>query len=229
MTAGSGEMPLVWKNPYAWQYRGGHNDFKALLWPHQKFGLLMHGWRLMNWLPRDICCLFLLIWSPLTLSGSILMGADAPWTSRGGNEVRVLTRETTSPTEEAATCLTAALLTPYHPSCNLVATTCLMSLLAALLTVLQALFIGFTFAILFAQLLRQELCLLGEEAGLKLLAWGKKKKKRPRNLYCTKATHNQDLVLRLWRWLLWACIMLNKPGYSTSPSAACLLPWPQFL
>lgn len=66
-------------------------------------------------------------------------------------------------------CLTAALLTPYHPSCNLVTTTCLMSLLAALLALLQALlisFISFVFVILFTQLLRREHCLFRKGGGL---------------------------------------------------------------
>ena len=61
-------------------------------------------------------------------------------------------------------CLTSALHTPYHP-CNLVATTCLMSLLAALLAMLQALLISSVLIILLTQLLRQEHCLLGEGGG----------------------------------------------------------------
>ena len=51
---------------------------------------------------------------------------------------------------------------------------CLMSLLAALQTVLQAGLIGFACVILLAQLLRQELCLLQEGGGPGLLAQGKK-------------------------------------------------------
>ena len=50
---------------------------------------------------------------------------------------------------------------------------CLMSLLAALQTLLQALLISFTFVVLFAQLLKKELCLLREVGGLGLLAWEK--------------------------------------------------------
>ena len=61
-------------------------------------------------------------------------------------------------------CLTSALHTPYHP-CNLVATTCLMSLLAAMVAVLQALLISLVFVILSIQLLRQEHCLLREGGG----------------------------------------------------------------
>ena len=69
-------------------------------------------------------------------------------------------------------CLTAALLPPYHPSCHLVATTCLMSLLAALLAVLQALLIGFLFVILFTQLLRQEPVCSGKGEGRAVWAGG---------------------------------------------------------
>ena len=89
-------------------------------------------------------------------------------------------------------CLTAALLAPYHPSCNLVATMYLMSLLAALLAHLQTLLISFIFVILFTQLRRQEHCLLWE-GGRRGFAG----KTRPRSLYCIKATQSKDLVLRL--------------------------------
>ena len=70
-------------------------------------------------------------------------------------------------------CLTAALLAPTHPSCHLVATMCLMSLLAGLFALLQALLISFVFVTLCARLLRQEFCLLGEGEGLGLPAWRK--------------------------------------------------------
>ena len=50
---------------------------------------------------------------------------------------------------------------------------CLMSLLAALQTELQALLISLAFVILLAQLLKQELCLLREGGGLGLLVWEK--------------------------------------------------------
>lgn len=46
-----------------------------------------------------------------------------------------------------------------------------MSLLAALLTVLQVLLISFAFVILLAQLLRQKLCPLREGGGSALLVW----------------------------------------------------------
>ena len=83
-----------------------------------------------------------------------------------------LTREITPPppAEKVATCLSATLLTTYHPTCNLRAATCLMSLLAALRTMLQALLISFAFVILLAQLLRQELCLFRKGGGPGLLA-----------------------------------------------------------
>ena len=48
---------------------------------------------------------------------------------------------------------------------------CLMSLLAALQTMFQALLISSIFVILFTQLLRQELCLLREMGGPGLLMW----------------------------------------------------------
>ena len=61
--------------------------------------------------------------------------------------------------------LTAALLPTYHPSGNLVATLYLMSLLAALLTLHQALLVSFAFVVSFAQLLRQELCSRKRDGG----------------------------------------------------------------
>ena len=67
--------------------------------------------------------------------------------------------------EEAAACLTVALLAPYHLSCHLAATMCLMSLLAALLALLQAVLIRFILVTLFTQLPRQEHCLLGTGEG----------------------------------------------------------------
>ena len=63
-----------------------------------------------------------------------------------------------------------------------------MSLLAALLAVLQALLIRFFSVILFTQLLRQEHCLLGEAGG--------------RAVLYESYTQNKDLVLRLWRQIL---------------------------
>ena len=90
-------------------------------------------------------------------------------------------------------CISAALLNTYHPSCNLIATIYLMSLPAALLTMLQALFISFTFVILLAQLLRQELC-SGKAEGWDCLHG---KTLRPKSLCCIKPTQNKDLVLRL--------------------------------
>ena len=118
-----------------------------------------------------------------------LTAADAPRTSGGGNEVRVLTRKVTSPAEKAATCLSAALLTAYHPSCKLVATTCLVSLL----------FISFTFVRLLAQFLRQEHYLLQEGGVLGLLIW--------ENLETQMSVlykSYMEMVLRLCRQLLWA-------------------------
>ena len=67
----------------------------------------------------------------------------------------------TSAAEKAATCLSAALLTAYHPSCKLLATMCLVSLML----------FSFAFVILLAQFLRQEHCLLRERGILGLLAW----------------------------------------------------------
>ena len=72
----------------------------------------------------------------------------------------------------------------------------LLFLLAALLTVLRVLFISFTFVILFAQLLRQELWLLGEGGGPGLLARESTGGTGPRSLCCIKATQNKDLLLR---------------------------------
>ena len=92
-----------------------------------------------------------------------------------------------------------------------------MSLLAALLAVLQALLIGFVFVILFTQLLRQEHCLLREGRGAAY-----EEKTRPGSLYYIKATQNKDLVLRLWRDSSEPIQVLNKPDYFTSLSAACL-------
>lgn len=74
-----------------------------------------------------------------------------------------------------------------------------MSLLAALLTVLQALLISFAFVILLARLLRQELRRLREGGGPGLLA---RETLRPGSLYYIKVTQNKDQVLRLWRRLL---------------------------
>ena len=70
-----------------------------------------------------------------------------------------------------------------------------MSLLAALLALLQVLLLSFAFVTLFTQLLRQEHCLLRERLGGLLLG---QKKSRHGNLYCKKAAQNKDLVLRLW-------------------------------
>ena len=71
-------------------------------------------------------------------------------------------------------CLAAALLAPYHPSCNPETTMCLMSFLAALLAMLQALLMSFVFVILLTQLLRQEHCLLQEGVCVRCLC-GKNK------------------------------------------------------
>ena len=70
--------------------------------------------------------------------------------------------------------LTAALLTPYRPSYNLVATKCLIPLIAAQLAMLQAMLISFSFVNLFTQLLRQEHCLFREGGDLGFLC-GKNK------------------------------------------------------
>ena len=102
------------------------------------------------------------------------------------------------------------------PSCILVATMCLMSLLAALLTKFQALLISFAVVILLSQLLRQELCLLGEGGGPGLLA--------QENL------ETQTSVLYKLPRTKTGCsdsggdssepsLVLNKPCYSASPSA----------
>ena len=66
-------------------------------------------------------------------------------------------------------CLSAALLAPYHPSCNLVAIMCLKCFLANLLAALQALLLSFSFVILFTLLLRQEHCLLWRRGRARLL------------------------------------------------------------
>ena len=73
---------------------------------------------------------------------------------------------------------------------------CLMSLLAALLTKFQALLVSFAFVILLSQLLRQELCLLGEGGGPGLLARESTGGTGPKSLCCIKATQNKDLLLR---------------------------------
>lgn len=72
-----------------------------------------------------------------------------------------------------------------------------MALLAALLTrlLLQVLLISFSLVILIAQLLRQELCLLGKGEDCLLGAGGGTT--RPRGLYYIKATQNEDLALRV--------------------------------
>ena len=101
----------------------------------------------------------------------------------------------------------------------------LMSLLAALLTLLQTLFISFAFVILFAQLLRQELCLLRERGGPGCLHG----KNKTGSLYCIKGTQNKDLVLRLWRHASEPAQVLDKPSYSASLTAICLFPLPRFL
>ena len=123
------------------------------------------------------------------LLGGFLNQAATAAGTEGCTESRTRKTHAPPPTEKAATCLSAALLTTYHPSCNLVATPCLMSLLAALLILLQALLISF----------------LGRNSvySWKGKGWGcfRGKTLRPGSLYCIKVTQNKDLVLRLWRRL----------------------------
>ena len=71
-----------------------------------------------------------------------------------------------------------------------------MSLLAALLTLLQALLLSFTFVILLAQLLRQELCLFRKGGGvvLGLLAWEN---------------------LKIWKSVLFKSYPEQRPGAQT--------------
>ena len=114
---------------------------------------------------------------------------------------------------------------PYHPSCNFVATTCLMSLLATLLACgLQALLISFVFVILFTQFLRQEHSLLLERGGPGCLP--RKNKTQKSVLY--KSTQNKTSCSDSGGDSSEPPPVLNKPGYFASLSAACLFPLPQF-
>ena len=117
------------------------------------------------------------------------------------------------------------MLLAYHHF-NLVATMCLMSLLAARQAKLQALLISFAFVILRAQLLRQQLCLLREEGGLGCLHW---KNRTQKSVLYTSYPEQRPTCSDSGGGSSEPTLALNKLGYSTSPSAACLFPLPWFL